>query len=217
MRRIVETATIGRLDNNYPNRDVQRGFDVLSSFRSLSLAGLAAAALSGLTACGTVGNVVDSVTRREAQPAAVTEVPVQPAGGVTVRCPAVQIRQGTQGVTRYAGGRDGESAGVRHQFSIIRTARDCRFVDGTLFLRIGVAGRVVLGPAGAPGSFSEPMRFVVARGGIEPVYSETQTAQVTVPGGATSAEFDLVDSDIRIEVRPDETVNNFQIFVGFDA
>lgn len=188
-----------------------------------------------LAACGTVGNVVDNVTGRGGQTqVAASDVaggagapantvgagaPGNPffGGGGGIACPAVQIREGTQGVTRYAGGRDESASAVRHQFSIVRTARDCRFVNGTLFLRVGVAGRVVLGPSGAAGTFSEPIRFVVARGGVEPVYSEVRTVQVSVPGGAPSAEFDLVDSDIQIQVRPDETVGNFQIFVGFDA
>ena len=172
-----------------------------------------------LSACGTVDNVVGSVTGRSGgTPPATNPTTVAPvADGIAVKCPAVQIRQGTQGVTRYAGGRDGDANAVRHQFSIVRTARDCRFVDGTLFLRVGIAGRIVLGPSGAAGSFTEPVRFVVARGGIEPVYSTVKTAQVSISPGATSADFDLVDPDIQIQVPSDETVGNYQIFVGFDA
>lgn len=180
------------------------------------------ALLVALAGCGTVGNVVGSVTGGGGggSTAAVDTVPeenatIAQAAGARIVCPAVQIRSGTQGVTRYAGGSTEPSA-VRHQFSILRTARDCRFQNNTLFLRIGVAGRVVLGPSGAPGTLSAPIRFVVARGGVEPVYSEVQTATVTVPAGATSAEFDLVQPNIQVAVRTDETVGNFQLFVGFD-
>ena len=165
-----------------------------------------------LAGCGAIPTGLGGGT---ATPAAVETA--APVAGVAVKCPAVQIQPDTQGVTRYAGGREGDAMAVRHQLSITRTARDCRFVDGTLFLRVGVAGRIVLGPAGGPGTFSEPVRFVVARGGVEPVYSQTRTVQVSVPSGATSAEFDIVDADIQVQVRADETVNNFQIFVGFDT
>ena len=197
------------------NRNSEEGVDVPTVYRNLCVtAGLAVL----LGACGTVSDVVGGVTGRgDTAPPVATDVAATAASGVVVKCPAVQIRQGTQGVTRYAGGRDGDASAVRYQFSIVRTARDCQFVNGTLTLRVGVAGRVLLGPSGGPGSFSEPMRFVVARGGVEPVYSQARPVQVTVPSGATSAEFDVVDADIRIEVRADETVGNFQIFVGFDA
>ncbi len=175
-----------------------------------------------LAGCGTVGNVVGSVTGGSGGGVAATEVQptesatVAQAAGAPIACPAVQIRSGTQGVTRYAGGREGDASAVRHQFSILRSARDCRFQNNTLFLRIGVAGRVILGPSGSAGTVSAPIRFVVARGGVEPVYSETQTVSVSIAPGSTSADFDVVQSNVQVAVRTDETVGNFQIFVGFD-
>ncbi len=175
-----------------------------------------------LAGCGTVGNVVGSVTGGGGGSAAATDVQpsesatIAQAAGAPIACPAVQIRSGTQGVTRYAGGRDGDASAVRHQFSILRSARDCRFQNDTLFLRIGVAGRVILGPSGSSGTVSAPMRFVVARGGVEPVYSDVQTVTVNIPPGSTSSDFDVVQSNVQVAVRTDETVGNFQIFVGFD-
>ena len=52
---------------------------------------------------------------------------------------------------------------VRYQFDIANTARQCH-VEGAQFgIKVGVAGHLLIGPAGAPGAYSAQLRIVVRR------------------------------------------------------
>ncbi len=50
---------------------------------------------------------------------------------------------------------------LKYQGSFVRFARECSVADGNMIAKIGVEGRIVLGPAGSPGRADIPLRFAV--------------------------------------------------------
>ena len=81
---------------------------------------------------------------------------------INLECPQIEVQDGTSSVRVYAGA-DQSNANLRYQFSLGDTARDCQLADGRLNIKVGVAGRVLVGPAGAPSSFTVPVRIVIRR------------------------------------------------------
>src|SRR6266481_7406834 len=93
--------------------------------------------------------------------------PADPSEGqVEESCPPVSIRAGA---STYAVGASGKAAtgnDVRCQATITKTARDCTKAGGEITARIGIQGRIIAGPAGAPASVEIPLRVAVVQGGV---------------------------------------------------
>lgn len=128
------------------------------------------------------------------------------------RCPRIDIQSGTETLT--VGGQSGPRS-VRYQASISDTARECSAGGEQGNVNLGVSGRLVLGPAGAPGTYTIPVRLVVTRGLREPVVSELRRVSVTVPAGQTSASFSLVDT-VAFPMQAGDVMSSYRILVGFD-
>ena len=57
---------------------------------------------------------------------------------------------------------------LRYQLTFIELARQC-FVDGgNVRMRVGVQGRAIVGPAGAPPQVAAPIRYAVVQEGVQP-------------------------------------------------
>ncbi|WP_114853062.1 hypothetical protein [Bosea caraganae] len=78
-------------------------------------------------------------------------------------CPQVIIADGGAAIRAQAGQ---DSAGLRHQISILNVARECTPTGpgGGFRLKVGVEGRVLLGPAGGAGAYSATLNTQVMRG-----------------------------------------------------
>ena len=50
---------------------------------------------------------------------------------------------------------------LKYQGTFARAARECSVVDGNMVMKIGVEGRLIVGPAGGPGQVDVPLRFAV--------------------------------------------------------
>ena len=73
------------------------------------------------------------------------------ADGTELDCPLVKIRAGASTYGVAPPGKQPVASELNYQATITRTARDCRRVDaGQIAARIGILGRVIAGPAGAP-------------------------------------------------------------------
>jgi hypothetical protein len=185
----------------------------------LGLAGIALA-LAGCTSDGTARGDPTRTTNfalgifAPIQPPA--SAPSGPPPAVAVRCNTVDVRQGTETLRTFnAGGAANEQA-LRWQVSVSQTARECRSFEREVYYRIGIQGRVVLGPAGQPGTFQVPLRVVLTRGDTV-VSSRLFRIAVTVPAGETSASFTHVGEDEVIRRDdPQDTLASVQWVVGFD-
>ncbi len=163
----------------------------------------------------TVGAGALLVGANEEEPAPID--PNAPPPRPDVECPSVAIRDGTQTYRIYARGHDGDPAYLVLQGSITKTARECTFEgDTALTMKLGIAGRALLGPEGHPGTFTLPIRAAFVRPGGEAVWSDLYRVTVTVPQGQTYVDFTQVADGISYQIPPTEVINNYVLYVGFD-
>jgi hypothetical protein len=98
-------------------------------------------------------------------------------------CPSVGLIEGSAAIRAYNNNRVGDPAALRHQISLNQFARECdEQPDGSILVKVGVEGRVLLGPAGAAGRFDAPVTFVIKRGDSI-LATRTQRVSVAVPAG----------------------------------
>lgn len=130
-------------------------------------------------------------------------------------CPSLSILGDTNVVKRY----DKRAAGsadqkLIYQGVIQQTARECTTLGAEMFIKVGVAGRVLGGPRSSQKTVAElPLRIVV-RKQDNILYSKLHKIRVALNTPDRSALFAKVDSGISI-VTPSE--RNVQILVGFDS
>ena len=131
-----------------------------------------------------------------------------------INCPEVDIADG--GASLRVGGP--ENASVRYQFNIGDTARQCDPAGpGQAALKIGVAGDVVIGPAGAAGTFSAPVKITVTRqGDNSTVFSQTYRAEATTDG-VRAGPFRIVTDPINLPMSTLQLADVYTITVGFEG
>lgn len=139
---------------------------------------------------------------------------VLPVASQDINCPEVDIADG--GASLRVGGP--ENASVRYQFNIGDTARQCDpDGPGQAALKIGVAGDVVIGPAGAAGTFSAPVKITVTRqGDNSTVFSQTYRAEATTDG-VRAGPFRIVTDPINLPMSTLQLADVYTITVGFEG
>lgn len=136
---------------------------------------------------------------------------------VNIDCPEIEVLDGTSSVRSYAGA-DQSNADLRYQFSLGDTARECQLADGKLNIKVGVAGRVLAGPAGAPPSFTIPIRVVIRReSDQQPAVSQLYNVAAAIPAGDTQTDFTLIsDPPLSVPFLHAAADRDYTILVGFD-
>ena len=131
-------------------------------------------------------------------------------------CPSVAIRYGASTLSVGLPGKPASGSDLRYQGTITRTARDCNLQGGQVTARIGVVGRVIAGPAGAPPTVDVPLRVAVVQDGAPEKVIVTKAVRTTVTMEGENTEFSLVAEDLTYPA-PTEAANDKYIFyVGFD-
>lgn len=175
------------------------------------LAGLAALALAGCNATG--GAKIDNALGG-LQGAPATQV--AEAQDLRAYCPKTAIRSGTEKLDLYPpAGKKGEPPApqtLRFRATITEVVRECNYAGDFLNMRVGVAGRVISGPAGETGPLTLPVRIAITQGG-ELIYSQLHEVPANIEPGRTNAQFTFVDSAISF-LKP--TAENVVVQVGFD-
>jgi hypothetical protein len=150
-----------------------------------------------------------------------TEVAVAQAQAQTPEaaqnCPPTDIRQGASTLQMTAPGADNAMA-VRYQATFSRTARQCAIADGNLSIKVGVQGRLILGPAGVSGDTTVPLRYALVREGVEPktIWSKLYLVPVAVPAGQVNVPFTHVIEDMVVPMPGGVEFDAYVIYVGFD-
>ena len=138
-----------------------------------------------------------------------------PQTDAKVECPTIEVQDGTSSVRVFSGG-DQSNDQVRYGFSLGETARECSKAGDNLLLKVGVEGRVLLGPAGAPGAFTIPIRIAVRNDATQKVVSsQLNRVGASIPAGGTETAFSYVSEPFTVPFvpHPDE---DYVILVGFD-
>jgi hypothetical protein len=142
---------------------------------------------------------------------------VPPEGENDLTCPPVSIRAGASTYAVGAPGKQPVGNDLRYQATITRTARQCTKIGEQITARIGIQGRVIAGPAGAPSSVAIPLRVAVVQGGVTEKTIATKAYQTTVSMSEDSSEpFALVAEDLVYPVPPGATADSYIFYIGFD-
>src|ERR1700736_4205478 len=123
--------------------------------------------------------------------------PAVPEDTGDLSCPPVTVRAGASTYAVAAPGKQPIGNDLRFQATITKMARECSVNGGTITARIGIQGRVIAGPAGAPSSIQVPIRVAVVQGGVSEKTIATKAYQTTVNMSEAGSEpFTLVAEDL---------------------
>ena len=141
--------------------------------------------------------------------------------GVTppdIDCPTVEIRQGAATYAQSGPDNGSTALSLRYQANFLRGARECALRAGTVNMKVGVEGRVILGPAGSPGTLTLPVRLALVKEGVEPktIWTKFYMVPVNVPSGESNVTFTHVEEDLSFPMPSAAELDAYVIYVGFD-
>jgi hypothetical protein len=139
------------------------------------------------------------------------------ADGTEADCPVVKIRAGASTYSVAPPGKQPIASELNYQATITRTARDCRrTTTGQITARIGVQGRVIAGPAGAPASVEVPLRVAIVQAGVNERVLTTKVYRTTVAMTEGGGAFSVVGEELIFNMPASLTSDSFVFYVGFD-
>jgi hypothetical protein len=135
-----------------------------------------------------------------------------------VQCPGVDIRPGASTLNVAAKSGPATAGDLRYQLSFGQTARECSVQDGNLSIKVGVQGRVILGPMGTPGIVDVPLRYAVVREGLQPttIVTKFKRLPVTIAADQTHVQFVDIEEGITFPLPTTSELDAYVIYVGFD-
>jgi hypothetical protein len=147
--------------------------------------------------------------------------PAEPAGNQNFNpadCPPLEIRTGA-GTLTVGNNPQSSATEVRYQLSFGQLARQCRAVGSDLTIKIGVQGRVILGPAGTAGQVDVPLRYAIVSEGPEPrtIFTKFKRIAVDVPSDQSNVTFSDIDDGLSISIPPPAELATYVVYVGFDS
>ena len=134
-------------------------------------------------------------------------------------CPSVDIRTGAETYTVNGKPPEASETDVRYQLSFTDFARQCTLVGGNLVMKVGVQGRIIVGPIGGPGPVDIPLRYAVVQEGVAPRTIATKFKRVgaVVPPGQSNVVFSDVEEDLSFPMPSRTELAGYMVYVGFDA
>jgi hypothetical protein len=193
-------------------RNALRRGPVIALALSVSLAAVSPVAAQSLTDRfkGLFGGKSD-------EPAKPAPAPGQPAADDDIDCPQVTVRAGASTYAVGASGKQAVGNEVRFQATITKMARECFRNGGDITARIGIQGRVIAGPAGAPSTVEVPLRVAVVQGGVGEKVIASKAYRTTVEmseGG--SVPFTFIAEDLAYPIPSAAAADSYIFYVGFD-
>lgn len=144
----------------------------------------------------------------------------QPVAGAApdAECPYMQIREGASTLIINGPG-DNAAMSLKYQGTFVRAARQCAVVAGQMVMKVGVEGRIILGPLGGPGQINVPVRIAI----VDDKPSSTKTIltkliiiPVTVQSADDSPVFSHVEDGLSFPLPSSSELENYTVYIGFD-
>jgi hypothetical protein len=170
---------------------------------------LALVLLTSLTACGSL-NIFSA---KESAPVS----QVQEAAMRSDICPQIETREGAA-IYKLTSGKGDSPLEVRYVASFTELQRECSIEGQTMRIKIGLEGKVVLGPQGSAGTLTLPIRMALVKGVSDnPIATKFYQLPVGIPANAANVFFSHIDGEIVIPLPPPEDVVDMTIYIGFDS
>jgi len=142
-----------------------------------------------------------------------------------IDCPLINIRSGASTLTigatsSSAGDADSTNNGamaVKYQGTFVRAARECALVSGNVVMKIGVEGRIIIGPSGGPGQVDVPLRIAVVEettAHTKPIVTQLIRIPVTVASATENPTFTHIEEGVTFPMPAD--LDNYVVYIGFD-
>jgi len=138
-----------------------------------------------------------------------------------VDCPFIDIRQGASTLILPPPPPDGsnEAMTLKYQGSFVRAARECAVVNGQMVMKVGIQGRVIVGPAGGPGHIDVPLRVAVVdapSSGTKVVATKFIQIPIDIPDDS-GATFSHIEEGLSFPLpTPISELDNYVVYIGFD-
>jgi hypothetical protein len=131
-------------------------------------------------------------------------------------CPEIIVLDGTAAFQAHAGSPP-TNMNLRYQYALGDAVRQCELSGDQLAIKVGIAGNVLLGPAGAPASFSVPLRVaIIDLKDNQPIVTKLYRVAATILQGEAQTDFQLVTEPLLVPFRQDHTEHDYTIKVGID-
>ncbi len=127
-------------------------------------------------------------------------------------CPPVEVRVDGPAYVVYERGGEGEPSRIRYQATLSQFPRACTDNAGILTIRLGIAGFLLSGPRGGPGSVTVPLHLQVIQDNDVVVLDRPLPTAITIAPGAIRGEFSRVEE----LVVPSPPRENMRVVIGFD-
>jgi len=176
-----------------------------------------AAALAGCGSSGSSGTGEPSSAQKlgnilmfqSTTPPPVNQLPTDDE--VNFICPQVIVADGGAAIRAQSGP---DSGSLRSQVSITTVARECSQAtkEGGFTVKVGVEGRVLIGPAGGSGSYGATLVTQVIRNN-QVIARRSARVGGAIPSGQTGTDFSHVESNIIVPPGSGEV----EIIVGLNS
>jgi hypothetical protein len=180
----------------------------LASVAAVALAGCSMGSMFAPAQPGGAAPAAAMPTQQELTTASTNALPA-----IATECPPIKVRAGGEALFYYGNGRVGNARDLNYQAVLDKESRNCVVSNGLITVKMGVVGRLLLGPAGNQTEVTVPLRFTVERDNVA-MFSENYQIPVAVTPPAQSAEFVKVVENVAIPYVGGE---NIVIWVGFDS
>ena len=174
--------------------------------------------MSFLSGCG-IGSFIGGGSDQSAQfadtsatSAEISQVQSSALPVIATECPPIKVRLGGETLYSYLPNRAGNAQALKYQAVIDGQSRNCIVSNGLITVKMGVIGRLILGPSSTQNSASLPLRFVVERDDVA-VFSQLYDIPLNVTPPDRSQEFVKVVENVAIPYLGGEDI---VIWVGFD-
>lgn len=132
---------------------------------------------------------------------------------VPIACPEIVLLEGDAAKRVYAGGEANND--LRYQISIDDAARECGRNGDKLEIRVGMRGKVLLGPKGNPGTFNVQGRVAIFdEGEKQEIFSKTYHATVTIPPGRTEGSYTLISDVLQMPFHTEQADQDYAVKIG---
>jgi hypothetical protein len=135
-------------------------------------------------------------------------------------CPLIDIRDGASTLQLPPPVEDQNSTmALKYQGTFVRAARECALINNQMVMKIGVEGRLIVGPAGGPGQVEVPLRIAIVDETIastKPIATKLVEIPVTVAPGQDSTTFAHVEDAMSFPMPSAADLENYIVYIGFD-
>jgi hypothetical protein len=142
-------------------------------------------------------------------------------------CPFIDIRAGASTLTIGPTASNADDAtstnngamAVKYQGTFVRAARECAAVGPNMVMKVGVEGRIIVGPAGGPGHVDVPLRLAVVQetpAGTKPIVTKFVLVPVTVASETDNPTFTYIADDLTFPMPSAGALDSYVVYIGFD-